>query len=203
MSSGGRRFSVQVPDWGQDHLSAEAVAAYVDGELGDRPYDRATRHLAECEECAAQVVAQGQARAALRSARCPSLPSSLISSLRSIPQAAELPPAPNGLAMSQDGQLVAMLVPASPSAGSSRPEFTRTGMLASDAAEPPAGLAEQPAPSRGRFGRFGAGAAMSGLALGALAIGAAIIAGDAPSAPSSSPAGPVVVDANLQLPGAP
>ena len=60
MSAGGRRFSVQVPDWGQDHLSTEAVAAYVDGELGERPYDRATRHLAECSECAAQVVAQGQ-----------------------------------------------------------------------------------------------------------------------------------------------
>ena len=41
---------------------------------------------------------------------------------------------------------------------------------------------------------------MSGLALGALAIGAAIIAGDAPSSPVS---GPVVVDAHLQLPGAP
>ncbi|MDT7578504.1 MAG: hypothetical protein QOH17_4837, partial [Pseudonocardiales bacterium] len=25
MSAGGRRVSVQVPDWGQDHLSAEAV----------------------------------------------------------------------------------------------------------------------------------------------------------------------------------
>ena len=86
MSAGGRRFSVQVPDWGQDHLSAEAVAAYVDGELAERPYDRATRHLAACPECAAQVVAQGQARAALRSARCPSLPSSLMSTLRSIPQ---------------------------------------------------------------------------------------------------------------------
>lgn len=74
MSTSGRRFSVQVPDWGQDHLSAEAIAAYVDGELGERPYDRATRHLANCSECAAQVVAQGQARAALRSARIPRPP---------------------------------------------------------------------------------------------------------------------------------
>ena len=62
VSAGGRLFSVQVPDWGQDHLTVEAVAAYVDGELAERPYDRATRHLAACPECAAQVVAQGQAR---------------------------------------------------------------------------------------------------------------------------------------------
>jgi len=210
VSAGGRRFSVQVPDWGQDHLSAEAVAAYVDGELGDRPYDRATRHLAECAECAAHVVAQGQARAALRSARCPRLPSSLITSLRSIPQAADLPPAPNGLAMTQDGQLVERLEPApehvrsspSPSA-MARFDMARSEVARSDADMPPAGLAEPPAPSKGRLSRFGAGAAMSGLALGALAIGAAIIAGDAPSSPVSGPAGPVVVDAHLQLPGVP
>ncbi len=196
MSSGGRRFSVQVPDWGQDHLSTEAVAAYVDGELGERPYDRATRHLAECGECAAQVVAQGQARAALRSARCPSLPSSLISSLRSIPQDADLPPAPNGLAMGRDGQFVAMLDSAPPRSNSARPA-PPSSMLA---AAPPAGLAEPLAPSKSRRGRLGAGAAMSGLALGALAIGAAIIAGDAASSPTS---GPVTVDAHLQSPGAP
>jgi hypothetical protein len=215
VSAGGRRFSVQVPDWGQDHLSAEAVAAYVDGELGDRPYDRATRHLAECTECAAQVVAQGQARAALRSARCPSLPSSLITSLRSIPQAADLPPAPNGLAMSQDGQLVQRLQPVpeevrlSPARSDvarspmARSDMARSDMARSDMDVPPAGLAEAPAPGKGRLSRFSAGAAMSGLALGALAIGAAIIAGDAPSSPVSAPAGPVVVDAHLQLPGAP
>jgi anti-sigma factor RsiW len=211
VSAGGRRFSVQVPDWGQDHLSAEAVAAYVDGELGDRPYDRATRHLAECAECAAQVVAQGQARAALRSARCPSLPSSLITSLRSIPQAADLPPAPNGLAVTRDGQFVATLAP-SREDGRPRPsrsdmarsDMVRSDMARSDMEGAPAGLAEPPTPNKGRLGRFGAGAAMSGLALGALAIGAAIIAGDAPSSPAASPVGgPVVVDAHLQLPGAP
>ena len=112
MSSGGRLFSVQVPDWGQDHLTVEAVAAYVDGELAERPYDRATRHLSACRECAAQVVAQGQARSALRSARCPSLPSSLMSALRSIPHDTELAGTPNGLAMSPEGELVSPLDPA-------------------------------------------------------------------------------------------
>ena len=184
MSAGGRLFSVQVPDWGQDHLSAEAVVAYVDGELAERPYDRATRHLAACSECAAQVVAQGQARSALRSARCPSLPSSLMSTLRSIPQDTALPAPPNGLAIGPDGELVSRL----------RPE--------PQAAEPtpPAGLAETPPPKARRL-RIGAGAAISGLALGALAIGAAIIAGDTPAPPGLG--GPPSIDAHLQLPGAP
>lgn len=178
MSAGGRLFSVQVPDWGQGHLTVEAVAAYVDGELAERPYDRATRHLAVCPECAAQVVAQGQARSALRSARCPSLPSSLMSALRSIPHDTELPGAPNGLAMSPEGELVSPLDPADP---------------------PPAGLAE--ASVKPRRSRLGAGAAISGLALGALAIGAVIIAGDTPSAPNTGV--PPSIDAHLQLPGAP
>jgi anti-sigma factor RsiW len=185
VSAGGRRFSVQVPDWGQDHLSAEAVAAYVDGELAERPYDRATRHLAACSECAAQVVAQGQASAALRSARCPSLSSSLMSNLRSIPQVAELPAAPNGLAMSQSGELVTTL----------GPERSR-GVRPADAQ--PAGLAEPPVPGKSRRGaRIGAGAAISGLALGALALGAAIFAGDAPA---GDPGPPPSIDAHLHLP---
>jgi len=184
VSSGGRLFSVQVPDWGQDHLSAEAVAAYVDGELAERPYHRATRHLVECAECAAQVVAQGQARAALRSARCPSLPSSLMSTLRSIPRDTELPGPPNGLAIGPDGELVSQL----------RPEPRRAVEPA-----PPAGLAATP--PKARRSRLGAGAAISGLALGALAIGAAIIAGDTPA--SSGLSDPPSIDANFQLPGAP
>jgi anti-sigma factor RsiW len=178
VSAGGRLFSVQVPDWGQDHLTVEAVAAYVDGELAERPYDRATRHLAACPECAAQVVAQGQARSALRSARCPSLPSSLMSALRSIPHDTELPGAPNGLAMSPDGELVSPLDPTE--------------------SAPPAGLASTPKPRRSRIG---AGATISGLALGALAIGAVIIAGDTPTPASTGV--PPSIDAHLQLPGAP
>ncbi len=185
MSAGGRLFSVQVPDWGQDHLSAEAIAAYVDGELAERPYDRATRHLAACPECAAQVVAQGQARAALRSARCPSLPSSLMSALRSIPQRAEPPGPPNGLAMGPDGELV-----------SPQPEPSRWSVDPT----PPAGLAATPGKG-GRWSRLGAGAAISGLALGALALGAAIFGGDTP-APSGID-GPPSVDAHLQLPDTP
>ena len=68
------------PDWGQDHLSLEAVAAYVDGELAAGPHARATQHLGQCPECAAQVSSQGQARKALRAAGGPCLPSALLSS---------------------------------------------------------------------------------------------------------------------------
>lgn len=171
MSSEGRRFSVTLPDWGQDHLSPEAVVAFIDDELDDGPFLRATRHLDSCNECATQVAAQGQARAALRSAECPSLPSSLMSSLFSIPQDTELPAAPAGLAVTADGQFVSVL----------RPERARPEPL------PPAGLTSDVGrrPTSRRM-RFGAGAAMSGLALGAMALGATGISSDA----STTVAGP-------------
>lgn len=163
MNGEGRRFSVTLPDWGQDHLSPEAVVAFVDDELDDGPFLRASRHLDSCGECATQVAAQGQARSALRSAECPSLPSSLMSSLFSIPQDTELPGAPAGLAVTADGQFVSVL----------RPEQVA-----------PAGLA--PGSDHGRRlpsrrMRFGAGAALSGLALGAMALGATGIASDPPA----------------------
>lgn len=144
MSGQRRRFTVTAPDWGQDHLSADALVAYVDRELAAGPHQRATRHLAECPECAAQVRAQGQASAVLRSAECPRPPSSLLSMLQSIPHEAELPGPPAGLAVTADGQFVTMQRaerhPVSPRVRSSRI-------------------------------RLGAGAAVSSLALGALALG--------------------------------
>ena len=67
MSAGGRLFSVQVPDWGQDHLTVEAVVAYVDGELAERPYDRATRHLCHVSgvRCAGRRAGPGPVGAAV------------------------------------------------------------------------------------------------------------------------------------------
>lgn len=192
MTGERRRFSVTAPDWGQDHLSSDAIVAYVDSELADRPYSRATRHLAECPECATQVVAQGQARSALRSAQCPSLPSSLLSSLRSIPQDAELPGPPADLAMTADGQIVAMV--------GSRPAPRRP---VDRLVEAPAG--RQPV---SRLFKLGAGAAVSGLALGALAFGApGVASGPQPSTTGndrgvfngSVVGGPGVVDARLRL----
>lgn len=95
--------------WGQAHLALDAIVAFVDEELSSGARRRALSHLAHCGECAAEVIAQTQARLALRSSTGPSLPSSLLHTLRNIPSETELPAAPAGLAMSADGQLVSVL----------------------------------------------------------------------------------------------
>jgi Putative zinc-finger len=197
-SSSGRRFSVSVslPDWGQDHLSPEAVAAFVDEELAPGPHARAQRHLSVCPECSAQVRAQAQARSALRTAAAPCVPSSLLSMLQSIPQSAELPPAPHGLAVSEDGQLVSTMraLPA---------DAPPAGLDTDRPAE--AGFGRGPALGSPRRARLGVGMAAAGLAL--IALGAAALPSDSP-VPSTS-ADPGVfggaprADANLRLPGAP
>ena len=69
-----------------DHLSIEAVAAYVDGELPMKVHLRAGSHLSLCQQCAAEVEAQGQARAALRESRPVTMPSTRMGLLSQIPQ---------------------------------------------------------------------------------------------------------------------
>lgn len=69
-----------------DHLSAEAVAAYVDGELPMKAHLRASGHLSACAQCRGEVEAQGQARAALRDCRPVTMPSTLMGLLSQIPQ---------------------------------------------------------------------------------------------------------------------
>lgn len=68
-----------------EHLSTEAVAAFVDGELRMAAHLRAGHHLSLCPECALEVDAQRQARAVLRDS-CPvAMPSSLLGLLSQIP----------------------------------------------------------------------------------------------------------------------
>lgn len=68
-----------------EHLSIEAIAAFVDGELRMAAHLRAAHHLSLCPDCAAEVDAQGQARAALRDS-CPiAIPNSLLGMLSQIP----------------------------------------------------------------------------------------------------------------------
>jgi anti-sigma factor RsiW len=68
-----------------EHLSIEAVAAFVDGELRMTAHLRAAHHLSLCPQCAAEVDAQRQARSALRDS-CPIVvPSSLLGQLSKIP----------------------------------------------------------------------------------------------------------------------
>jgi hypothetical protein len=226
LSDGRWRISVTAPDWGQDHLSLDAIVAYVDDELAHGPHLRATQHLAQCRECAAQVVAQGQARSALRMAEYPSLPSSLLSTLRSIPQDTDLPAPPTGLAVTADGQFVSVQRPER-AAPPLAPETTRpsgrsdTAEMNSPAGAPPAGT--DGVPHHGHDGhhgtrshrrrRLGTGVAVSGLALGAIALalpGAVSPQTPVPAATNGVLGGPVlgdttsgVVDAQLRLPPAP
>ena len=176
--TGGRRFSLSSPDWGQGHLSLDAIVAYVDDELAPGAHGRAEGHLTCCSGCRAEVLSQMQARSMLRRAAGPSLPSSLLNSLRSIPVEAELPPPPPGLGITADGQFVLL-----------------RDVPAHDAG--PAGLDAEAAQRRpSRRARFGA---VSGLALGALAVGALAAPGPAttPEPQNVLPGGPGVVQAKL------
>jgi hypothetical protein len=76
-----------------EHLSTEAIAAFVDGELRMNAHLRAAHHLSMCPQCAAEVDAQSQARKALRDS-CPiAVPNSLLGLLSQIPHHA--PPQPS------------------------------------------------------------------------------------------------------------
>ncbi len=68
-----------------EHLSTEAIAAFVDGELRMNAHLRAGHHLSLCPQCAAEVDAQRQARAALRDSHPVRVPTSLMGMLSQIP----------------------------------------------------------------------------------------------------------------------
>ena len=73
------------------HLSDEAIAAFADGMLSSGAQARATKHLAECPECAHCVAEQRAAVWALRAAPAPSLPCGLLDRLRELPSTTALP----------------------------------------------------------------------------------------------------------------
>jgi anti-sigma factor RsiW len=106
------------------HLSDEAVAAFADGVLSGHARERASRHVLACPECAHAVAVQREAVWALRAAQAPSLPTSLVDRLRSVPTTTPLGTMP--AAMGPDGSAMfaafgsmgsAALVPQRPSAG--------------------------------------------------------------------------------------
>lgn len=68
-----------------EHLSSEAIAAFVDGELRMSAHLRAAHHLSQCPDCAIEVDAQAQARTALRDSLPVDMPSSLLGLLSQIP----------------------------------------------------------------------------------------------------------------------
>jgi hypothetical protein len=72
-----------------EHLSTEAIAAFVDGELRMTAHLRAAHHMSMCPQCAAEVEGQRQARTALRDSLPIDMPTSLLGSLSQIPLEAE------------------------------------------------------------------------------------------------------------------
>lgn len=70
-----------------EHLSTEAIAAFVDGELRMNAHLRAAHHLSLCQQCAAEVEDQSRARAVLRDSSPISIPSTLLGLLAQIPDA--------------------------------------------------------------------------------------------------------------------
>jgi len=68
-----------------EHLSIEAIAAFVDGELTMNAHLRAAHHLSLCPQCAAEVDDHSRARAALRDSRPIRIPSTLLGLLSEIP----------------------------------------------------------------------------------------------------------------------
>jgi anti-sigma factor RsiW len=143
----------------EQHLLPDAVVAFVDGELSASAHSRASAHLARCPFCAAEAYSQQQARSAVRAADAPCAPAGLLARLGAIPQEVELPSAPDGLAVTEDGQLVTVQRPdrvafgGGPVLGQSRPFGT--------------GGASR---FGGRRARHGAGVVVSGLMLGALVL---------------------------------
>ncbi|MGC7098979.1 anti-sigma factor family protein [Amycolatopsis lurida] len=155
--------------WGlpESHLLPDAVVAFVDGELSLGARDRASSHIARCPSCAGEVAAQRQARAEVKRADAPAMSAGFLASLRDIPQHTELSTTPDNLAITEDGQLVAI----------QRPD--RVAGLRDGAA--PLGSSAPLGNSRnvlggGRFGvsgrraAQGAGVVVSGLVLSALAL---------------------------------
>ena len=214
VADGRWRISVTPPDWGQDHLSPGGRRRLRRRGAASGPHARASQHLGQCPECAAQVSAQGQARKALRTAGGPCLPSTLLSSLRAIPLDAELPAA--AARAGHDRRRPAGLGGAP---GAVPPPAAFPGVPPTCARRPSAPRATRPAragrrPAQRRL-RVGTGVAVSGLALGALVFGASAAAPAPrphrrrrPTADRGVPGGrrcsaarPSLLDARLQLGG--
>lgn len=177
--------------WGlsEQHLLPDAVVAFVDGELSATAHDRAAAHMARCPHCLADIVAQRQAASAVQAADTPVVPAGLLAALRAIPQQVEMPATPDGLAMTDDGQLVIVQKPDQMPApfGSSAP-------LGSSAKLGEGGAVLGRRPSR-RTAQ-GAGVVVSGLVLGALALVSTNSGEEEPRPATPRPGYPAVADAN-------
>jgi anti-sigma factor RsiW len=181
--------------WGlpESHLLPDAVVAFVDGELTHGARDRAASHITRCPVCASEVRAQRQAVDAIRHAGAPSMSAGFLASLRSIPEHTDLPTSPDNLALTADGQLVAIQRP--DRVAGLRDAGVLGGVAPLGTSAP---LGQSPnVLGGGRFKRRaaqGAGVVVSGLVLSALAlVGTSADGGDG----TADPGGQVPQNANL------
>jgi hypothetical protein len=177
------------------HLLPDAVVAFVDGELSATAHDRAATHIARCPLCATDATVQRQARDSVAAAEAPRMPAGLLAALRAIPTDTDLPDDVDRLAVTADGQLVAVQRPdqatfgSGPVLGSSAPLGTGSSVLRAGG-------------SHGRRAVQGAGVVAAGLVLGALAMVGPHLLGpsDRPAEPSDGSTGGEVVQANFVSP---
>lgn len=173
------------------HLLPDVVVAFVDGELSLGARDRAASHIAGCTCCAAEVAAQRQARAAVKRAEAPSMSAGFLASLRAIPEHTDLPTSPDNLALTEDGQLVAIQRPdrvaglrhMPTTLGSSAPLGSGTPLGGGSAV-----LNSQRSSVRRRAAQ-GAGVVVSGIVLSALALVATSSGGGGTAQVTPQPAG--------------
>jgi hypothetical protein len=159
--------------WGlpEQHLALDAIVAFVDGELSASAHDRAVAHLAHCPACSAEATTQRQARTAVKEAEAPSVSPALLKALQAIPGTAELPGVPEGLALSEDGQLVTTTrSERSDQLGGGSPLGSSTPLGGGrPLGTGPFESADEASRRAGRRTKQGAGVVFSGLVLGALA----------------------------------
>ncbi len=192
--------------WGlpESHLLPDAVVAFVDGELSHGARDRAASHITRCASCAGDVQAQRQACAAIRGAGAPSMSAGFLASLRSIPEHTDLPSSPDNLAITADGQLVAVQRP--DRVAGLRDSGVLGGVAPLGSSAP---LGQSPnVLGGGRFKRRaaqGAGVVVSGLVLSALAlVGTTADSGDGtPDTGGQVPQNANLLPAQMAVPQAP
>ena len=178
----------------EQHLMPDAVVAFVDGELSMTARDRAARHIANCPMCAGDTAVQRQARSAVRTAETPSASAGLLAALRNIPVDTDLPSTPDCLAVTEDGQLVAVQRPdraaaalgAGPMLGSSKPLGAGANVLNAGGRS-----------WHGRRAVQGAGMVAAGLVLGALVMVGPHVLGSSPSDQNPEPGEPPTPNADV------
>ncbi|GHG27810.1 MULTISPECIES: anti-sigma factor family protein [Amycolatopsis] len=187
----------------ESHLLPDVVVAFVDGELSHGARDRAASHITRCTACAAEVRAQRQTVEAIRRAGAPSMSAGFLASLQSIPQHTELPSTPDNLAITADGQLVAVQRP--DRVAGLRDSGVLGGVAPLGSSAP---LGQSPnVLGGGRFKRRaaqGAGVVVSGLVLSALALVGTSADGDgAPETGGGAPQPANLLPAQMAVPQQP